>query len=55
MKLTIDRTKPYVVWFINEQGKRLPAGFDSPYKAKCFAEKAKRSKRCRVVSEPLYY
>jgi len=50
----IDKTKPYVVWFMNEQNVRLPAGFDSPYLAKVFAEKCRRSKRVKLLSEPLY-
>jgi len=40
----------YKVTFINEQGIRLVRGFDSPYEARKFVQKIRKSSRCTLVS-----
>lgn len=38
------------VTFISEKGTKLVKYFDSPYKGRQFANKIKRSKRCKLVA-----
>jgi len=47
-----NETNPgfYRVCFINEKGVRLVRGFDSPYQARKFVEKIRKSRRCTLVS-----
>ena len=40
----------YKVCFINEKGIRLVRGFDSPYEARKFVQKIRKSRRCTLVS-----
>ena len=40
----------YKVCFINEKGIRLIRGFDSPYEARKFVQKIRKSNRCTLVS-----
>ena len=40
----------YKVCFINEKGIRLVRGFDSPYEARKFVNKIRKSNRCTLVS-----
>jgi len=42
----------YTVWFINDRGDTVRKVFDSPYKARIFAEKLRRSKTCRLLVSP---
>ena len=44
----------YKVIFLNEKGTRVEKTFDSPYLARKFVNKLKYSKRCRLVSAPLF-
>lgn len=44
----------YIVSFLNDRGQLVEKKFDSPYLARVFANKIRHSKRCRLVSEPLY-
>ena len=41
---------PFVVTFLNEGGKRLSRGFDSPYLADKFTRKIMHSKTCTLIS-----
>lgn len=43
------------VTFLNEKGVRVEKEFTSPYLARKFVNKIKYSKRCRLVSAPLFY
>lgn len=45
----------YKVVFLNEKGVRVEKVFDSPWTARKFVNKIKYSKRCRLVSAPLFY
>ena len=40
----------YKVTFLNEKGIRLVRGFDSPYEARKFVNKIRKSTRCTLVS-----
>lgn len=42
------------VVFINERGTRVTKTFDSAYLCRKFVNKLKRSKRCVLVSYPLF-
>ncbi len=44
----------YRVTFMNESGTRLTRSFDSQYQASQFARKIKYSRKCRLVSTPLF-
>lgn len=53
----VDEIPPYyhnVTFIVNETGDKLIRSFDSPYLANKFANKLKYSKRCTLVSRPLY-
>ncbi len=41
---------PFVVTFLNSEGKRLSRGFDSPPQADKFTRKLMHSKTCTLVS-----
>lgn len=43
-----------VVFIVKETGQRLVRGFDSPYLARKFVNKLKHSKRCSLVSYPVF-
>ena len=45
----------YKVTFANEFGVRLTRSFASPYLAKQFVNKLRRSKKCTLISYPAYY
>ncbi len=45
----------YEVWFLNERGQRVRKEFTSVYQCKLFVNKLKRSKRCKLLSYPLFY
>lgn len=42
------------VVFINERGSRVTKTFDSEFLCRKFVNKLKRSKRCTLVSYPLF-
>ena len=44
----------YKVTFLNEKGVLVEKAFSSPYLAKKFVNKVQHSKRCRLVSAPLF-
>lgn len=44
----------YKVVFLNEKGIRITKEFQSPYLAEKFVNKIKHSKRCRLISAPLF-
>ena len=43
-----------VTFLVNETNTRLKRSFDSPYQAKEFVRKLKHSRRCTLVSFPLF-
>lgn len=45
----------YTVVFLNERGVRVTKKFDSPYLARIFVNKINHSKRCQLVSAPLFF
>ena len=45
----------YKVIFLNEKGVRVEKSFDSPFLARKFVNKINHSKRCRLVSAPIFY
>ena len=44
----------YKVTFLNETNQKLTRGFDSEYLARKFVQKIKHSKRCTLISYPLF-
>lgn len=51
----MNNTGYYKVTFIvNESGAKVTKSFESPYVAKKFVNKLKRSKRCTLVSYPYF-
>lgn len=44
----------YKVVFLNESGKRVAKMFDSPYFARQFVNKVRRSKKLRLLYCPLF-
>lgn len=45
---------PYEVRYLNKEGKRLVSGFFSPYEARKFVCKLKRSKTLTLLSYPRF-
>ena len=43
-----------VVFFVPETGQKLVKSFDSEYMVRKFVNKLKHSRRCRLVSYPLF-
>lgn len=43
-----------VTFIVNETGAKLVRGFESPYLARNFVNKLKRSKKCTLVSYPCF-
>ncbi len=43
-----------IVVFLNERGERVEEEFDSEYLCRKFVNKIRHSKRCRLVSAPLF-
>ena len=43
-----------VTFLIKETGKRFVRGFSSPYQARLFVNKLKHSKKCMVISHPIF-
>ena len=43
-----------VVFIANDSGRKLVRQFNSPYQARAFVNKLKRSKRCTLVSYPMF-
>lgn len=44
----------YKVIFLNERGDRVTKTFDSPYICRQFVNKINHSKRCQLISAPLF-
>lgn len=43
-----------VTYIVNESGVRITKGFESPYLARKFVLKLKHSKKCTLVSYPIF-
>ena len=43
-----------VTFIVNESRQKLTKCFDSPYQAKLFVNKLRHSKRCTLISYPLF-
>lgn len=43
-----------VTFLVNKTNQKLERSFDSPYMAREFVRKLKHSKRCRLLSAPLF-
>lgn len=43
-----------VVFLVNKTNEKLQRNFDSPYLAREFVRKLKHSKRCTLVSAPIF-
>lgn len=42
----------WTVWFVNAKGETVRRVFDSPYKARVFANRVRHSKTCRLLTAP---